>query len=341
MKNSAFCLVIALAAGSCLGAARPAEYQKAVRGEKSLISYCTFDSGDASDSVGRHHGKVVGKGARFDAGLVGKAINFTAKTALVEFGYVPEFAFKDGSGTIEVLINHSGYSGGTNYVFAQRSGWAKDSMRYGFSMTKLDTMDVVSRGVRPNFARCRVILTQNQWHHLAVVYSGGGFVQAYLDGNKLPITGRAPLEKGADKHTFHLGAPNAKPDWECWSGKFDELAIYGDALDEKTIVQHAKLAGCARPLAKKPAARAAPKQTVKYDAKPLSDALADLSTAFGDKYPDAKEYAAELKALDALTDAADRLAKFDHLDGIEQKFRKAIDSGRKLYDKDVPPPPAL
>ena len=115
MKNLICCIVIALTAGASLGGdAKPAEYQKAIRGEKSLISHYTFDAGDASDSVAKNHGKVVGKGVKFDVGLAGKAINFTAKTALVEFGYVPAFVFKDGSGTIEVLLNHNGATSGTN-----------------------------------------------------------------------------------------------------------------------------------------------------------------------------------------------------------------------------------
>ncbi|MBL7219880.1 MAG: hypothetical protein ISS69_07195 [Phycisphaerae bacterium] len=249
--------------------AKPAEYQKAVRGVKSLISYYTFDAGDAVDSIAKNHGKVVGKGAKFVPGVAGKAINFTAKTALVEFGYVPDFAFKDGSGTVEVLLNHSGYKGGTNFVFAQRKGWETNSMRHGVCLTKLNEIWVVSRGTGENFAKGKLFLSQNQWHHLAVVYSGGGFAGAYLDGNKLSINGRAPLVKSADKHTFHLGAPNAKPDWECWSGKFDELAIYADPLDEKTIVQHAKLAGCLRKLPTDPVAAQAFKSTVKFDDYPL------------------------------------------------------------------------
>ncbi|MDP6543081.1 MAG: hypothetical protein QGH60_03765 [Phycisphaerae bacterium] len=256
--------------GVSLGAdAKPADYQKAVRSTKSLISYYTFDAGDAADSVAKNHGKVVGKGVKFDAGVAGKAINFTAKTALVEFGYVPEFAFKDGSGTIEVLLNHSGAKGGSNYVFAQRSGWAKNSMRYGFCLTQMKQMDIVSRGSNPNFARVPLIVAQRQWHHLAVVYDGGKLARAYLDGNRLSIRGKAQLVAAADKHTFHLGAPNAKPDWECWSGKFDELAIYGDAIDEKTIVQHAKLAGCVRKLPTDPAAAQAFKSTVNFDDYPL------------------------------------------------------------------------
>ncbi|MDP6047596.1 MAG: hypothetical protein QGG25_18440, partial [Phycisphaerae bacterium] len=270
MRNLICCVVIAVAAGALLAAdAKPAEYQKAVRGEKSLISYYTFDAGDAADTVAKNHGKVVGKGAKFDAGVAGKAINFTAKTALVEFGYVPEFAFKDGSGTVEVLLNHSGYKGGTNFVFAQRKGWETNSMRQGICLTKLNEIWVVSRGSTENFAKGKLLLSQNQWHHLAVVYRGGGFVSAYLDGNKLSLNGRAPLVKDADKHTFHLGAPNAKPDWECWSGKFDELAIYADPLDEKTILQHARLAGCIRKLPTDPAAAQAFKSTLNFKDYPL------------------------------------------------------------------------
>jgi hypothetical protein len=263
-------LVIALATGVCLAAdAKPAEYQKAVRGEKSLISYYTFDAGDATDSVAKNHGKIVGKGAKFDAGVAGKAINFTAKTALVEFGHVPEFAFKDGSGTIEVLLNHRGHTDGTNYVFAQRSGWGKNMMRYGFCLTQMKQMDIVSYGASPHFARTPVIVTQGQWHHLAVVYDGGKLARAYFDGNKLPTIGIAPLVAAADKCTFHLGSPRPVPDWECWSGKFDELAIYADAIDEKTILQHAKLAGCTRKLPTNPAAPQAFKSTLNFKDYPL------------------------------------------------------------------------
>ena len=302
-------LLVHSGGASLAAGAKPVEYQKAVRDTKSLISYYTFDAGSAADSVAKNHGKIVGGGAKFDAGVAGKAINFTAKTALVEFGYVPEFAFKDGSGTIEVLFNHSGATGGSNYVFAQRSGWAKNSMRYGFCLTHMKQMDIVSRGSNPNFAKVPLIVKQNQWHHLAVVYDGGKLARAYLDGNRLSINGQAQLVAAADKHTFHLGAPNAKPDWECWSGRFDELAIYGDAIDEKTIVQHARLAGCLRKLATKPA----PKQAIKYDTAPLAAVLGDLVSTFGEKYPNAKKYAAELKTLESHKTDADFQAKFEAL----------------------------
>ena len=321
-------VLLVYSAGASLGAdAKPSEYQKAVRATRSLISYYTFDAGNTADSVAKNHGKIVGKGVKFDDGLAGKAINFTAKTALVEFGYVPEFAFKDGSGTVEVLLNHSGYKGGTNFVFAQRKGWETNSMRHGVCLTKLSEIWVVSRGERENFARGGLIVTQGQWHHLAVVYRGGGFVSAYLDGKKLAIRGRAPLVEAADKHTFHLGAPNAKPDWECWSGKFDEFAIYADPLDEKTIVQHAKLAGCLRkpPVKAPPKPKPAPKLPVKFDTKPLTDAVGDLTTTFGAKYPKGKEYAAQLAAIDSLKQAtAGDKTKLADLDAKFQALRRKI-----------------
>jgi hypothetical protein len=34
-----------------------------------------------------------------------------------------------------------------------------------------------------------------------------------------------------------------------------------------------------------------------------------------------------------------RLKKFNYLDGIEQRYRKAIDMGKKLYDRDIETPP--
>jgi len=316
---------------------KSAEYQKAVRATKSLISYYTFDGETANDSVARNHGKVVGSGAKYTPGAVGKAICFTAKTALVEFGYVPAFAFKGGSGTVELLLNHSGHTGGTNYVFAQRSGWAPNSMRYGFCLPELTSMIVASRGSRANLARERLVVTQNQWHHLAVVYEDGKFVRAYFDGNRMNLSGQVPLVKAADKFTFHLGATNAKPDWECWSGRFDELAIYGAAIDEKTIVRHAKLAGCLRELVqkappKKPAP--APRSTVEFDTKPVRAAVQDLAVAFGDRYPKAGEYLKGLDGLDRLKEEAGSDASM--LKELDTKFavlrRKALISNPLLAE---------
>ena len=307
-----FALLVHSAGAALAADAKPADYQKAVRGAKSLISYYTFDAGSAADSIAKNHGKIVGSGGKFVPGVAGKAICFTAKTALVEFGYVPAFAFKDGSGTVEVLLNHSGAAKGTNFVFAQRKGWETNSMRHGFCLPNLNEIWIVSRGSGPNIAKRPLIVTQNQWHHLAVVYDGGKLARAYLDGNRLSLSGQAPLVAAADKHTFHLGAPNAKPDWECWSGSFDELAIYGDAIDEKTIVKHAALAGCLRKLPVKapPKPKPAPKLAIKFDTKPLAAAVSDLIATFGAKYPNGKEYIAQLAALDSLKKDADFHAKF-------------------------------
>ena len=63
---------IALVALLVASAATAGEYAKAVRSEASLISYYTFDDASPKDTKAAHHGKIVGSGVSYPAGLKGR-----------------------------------------------------------------------------------------------------------------------------------------------------------------------------------------------------------------------------------------------------------------------------
>ena len=284
------------------------EYQKTVRAQSSLISYYTFDEAAPKDTVAGHHGKIVGGGVAYVAGPkgLGKAICIREGKAVVEFGHVKEFAFADGSGTIEVLLRNSGQNtGGWNFIFAQRNGWAPNSMRYGFCFPNLRAINIVSRGARPSFAKAAVAIEPGKWYHLAVVYDKGKSAAAYLNGRALKLSGAAPLADGAKGRTFHLGGPNPVPDRETWAGSFDELAIYADALPADTIRKHARLAGCDAPIraTATPPKRRLPAPPAGGNHEALRKAIADLMETFGDRYPKGAEFLKRLEAVAKTGDA--------------------------------------
>ena len=226
------------------GCASKNKYQQLVEAESSLISHYTFDNGTAGDSFSDNDGKIIGNDVSFAPSIknFGNAITVSNRDGFVEFGYVPEFAFKDGSGTIEVLLRHSGVKAvhDSNYIFAQRQSWGQNSMRYGICYPGLTQLTINSYGEKTDVAFTQTPLEADVWHHFAVVFDEGVLKTAYINGQPLKLQGAVSLPDSADQHTFHLGASSAQVDTECWDGSFDELAIYADALSAETISKHAK-----------------------------------------------------------------------------------------------------
>ncbi len=103
-----------------------ARYQATVLGESSLISYYTFDAGDAQDARNAHPGTIVNTVA-FEAGpggVTNQSLALDGISGHVDLGQVAAFDFTSGSGTDEGWIR-ANWSEIPNYdpcILADRDG---------------------------------------------------------------------------------------------------------------------------------------------------------------------------------------------------------------------------
>ncbi|MGZ6982891.1 MAG: LamG-like jellyroll fold domain-containing protein [Ilumatobacteraceae bacterium] len=80
------------------------------------------------------------------------------------------------------------------------------------------------------------LITANNWHYYALVWSDGASADLYVDGVKRASVPIGSSWKGGDKLLFGhaAGAGLTNP----WQGRVDEAAVYDTALSATTIQQH-------------------------------------------------------------------------------------------------------
>jgi len=207
-----------------------ANYQATVLGESSLLSYYTFDAGDAQDAKSANPGTVAnvvsyGPGP---GGVSNMSLTLDG-TGHIDLGQVADFDFADGTGTVEGWIRPD-WTNPAPYdpvVFADRdadgSVWSVHVSQWkiwiGNFATGLQNLDIFSNG---------------EWHHYAIVFDAGT-VSMYWDGiprgsfsQSLPL-----LPK-----TTQIGSSTPTTTTEGWMGGLDEVAFYGDALGAGTVWNH-------------------------------------------------------------------------------------------------------
>ncbi len=207
-----------------------ARYQATVLGETSLISYYTFDDGDARDARNAHPGTVANS-ATYEAGY-GGVTNLALildGTGHVDLGYVPEFEFGGGSGTVEGWIRADWTQGAAGYnpcLFAARDGGSDWSVH----------MEQWSHQVGNFSSGFQMLSTpySSGWHYYAIVFDAG-FVSMYWDGQ--PLGAFAQTINFLSKPT-QLGSSTPTATTEGWIGGLDEVAFYSTALGADTIWNH-------------------------------------------------------------------------------------------------------
>lgn len=209
-----------------------ARYQAAVQRETNLISYYTFDAGDASDWKGLHPGEVIGS-ALFDAGL-GDATNKTLLldgSSQVSLGAVSDFDFPGGTGTVEAWIRADWTGVGYNpCLFA-----ARDGGNVNWSIHMNSGKDAIGDWNGANYFALPVSGIGTAWHHFAMAF-GDNHWTLYLDGEQI---GTVSQSIGAipDAPT-QIGSVAASAPAEAWVGALDEVAFYKTELSADSIRSH-------------------------------------------------------------------------------------------------------
>jgi hypothetical protein len=211
-----------------------APYQGAVRSESSLISYYTFDVGDAKDSKGTNDG--VGLGTVSFGGGVGQGSDQALVldgTGNINVGLVEAFDFTNGNGTVEAWIRPE-WSTDPGYdpcLFANR---VASSFQVDWSIHMNRNRDAIGSW-NGMFYQTRAVGGTAGWHHYAIVF-GDGQVAMYWDGQPLG-TFAQPIAMAAGLST-QIGSSDPLTTTEGWIGGLDEIAFYNTTLSAAAIQNH-------------------------------------------------------------------------------------------------------
>ncbi len=207
-----------------------ANYQATVQAASSLISYYTFDAGDAQDTKNAHPGTVAnvvaygtGPGGVTNASLV------LDGTGHIDLGQVADFDFADGTGTVEgwVQANWDNPAPYDPTFFADRDGGSVWSVH--MSRWKVETGNFSSG------YQALALPNGNGWHHYAIVFNAGT-VSMYWDGK--PQGSFFQSINSFLTKTTQIGSSAPGTTSEGWLGNLDEVAFYSDALSSETVLNH-------------------------------------------------------------------------------------------------------
>ncbi|HYG33305.1 MAG TPA: LamG-like jellyroll fold domain-containing protein, partial [Clostridia bacterium] len=217
-------------------------YQAVVAAEPGLISYYTFDAGDARDAKGTNAGVVanmVGFGG--GVGLVTNLALILDGTGHIDLGQVPDLDFTNGTGTIEAWIRPDWTSASyAPCLFANR---VASTFQVDWSLHMVQAKDAIGswNGL---FFQTLGLVNPGGWHHFAVVF-GGGKVTMFWDGQTIGSFGQAiNLVTGLPAQ---IGSSEPGTTQEGWMGAIDEVAFYTSSLEGGAIQKHylAMVAGVA------------------------------------------------------------------------------------------------
>ena len=209
-----------------------AKYQAAVRQEGSLVSYYTFDGGDANDTKSVNHGYPVdeigfGKGV---GGQTDQALVLTG-TGHVGLGWVDAFDFANQTGTFEAWIR-ADWDTAPGYnptIAADRDG--------GSTSWSLHMMQPKAQIAHWNGSAVAVADIPNAgkgWHHFVSTFDGSTW-SAYWDGE---LANSTTQDFGvAPESPTQLGSASDYGQ-ERWVGALDEVAFYSAALSADAVRAH-------------------------------------------------------------------------------------------------------
>ncbi|RME94125.1 MAG: hypothetical protein D6766_06660 [Verrucomicrobia bacterium] len=211
-----------------------AAYQQAVKSEPGLISYYSFDLGDALDDVGPYPGYLDGDALPVD-GLAGgpdMAIQIT-ETGFVGLGQVDAFDFADGVGTVEGWIRADWAPGGgyNPAIWADRDG---GPVNWSIHMRRSDKAAIMHWN-GSQVATVPIPPAGDGWHHLVCVFEGDQWT-VYWDGELAGTRTQAFGTAGPDVPT-QLGS-SSSTGTEQWLGAIDEVAFYSTALSAEAVRRH-------------------------------------------------------------------------------------------------------
>jgi hypothetical protein len=219
-----------------------ASYQAAVKNTPGLISYYTFDDGNANDSVGSNNGTLAGT-ATLAPGVGGAPSLgvYLDGHGWVKLGRVPAFDFSSGTGSVEAWVQAAWpltFSAYNPCLFADRDLGTINNELLCWSVHMASTQRGVGVWNGTSWQPQTIPAPGTNWHHLAIVWDNSqGFptTTTFWDG-----AGVGETDQGLDTvgETTQLGSSTDDAVSEGWIGMLDEVAFYSTALSTNTVAAH-------------------------------------------------------------------------------------------------------
>jgi Concanavalin A-like lectin/glucanases superfamily len=207
-----------------------ADYQSAVTNEPGLISYYTFEQGDASDAYGTNNGTLMGTTVFTNGvGGAGKAL-LLGGAGRVDLGVVDAFAFPAETGSVEAWVQ-AGNLGGNGCMAANRDVYSRWSLHMNSDKGGIGMWNGAAY-----FPTIPIPNAGTAWHHMVAVFDAGNFT-LYWDG-ALAGTVARPLGYTDVTQGTQLGSNNPGAQGEAWVGMLDEVALYSTALTPQAVQAH-------------------------------------------------------------------------------------------------------
>ncbi|HII68932.1 TPA: LamG domain-containing protein, partial [Candidatus Woesearchaeota archaeon] len=192
--------------------------------DTGLESYYSFDSGDASDSIGNRHGII--NSAVSSQGKIGQGMQFDGASNInlgnSNFGITNAF-----SAVFWVNFDTTAYSPGTSII---ENGYMSRPFSIDVSANKL-YFDVATISVTTRIYSSSTIST-GEWVHIAVTY-GDGYQRIYINGARAASTQNSGDIRIEGSSMYVGGMPDNF--MSMLNGKIDELRIYSRALTEEEV----------------------------------------------------------------------------------------------------------
>lgn len=218
---------------------------------QDLVAHLTFDS-DYSDTSGRgNHGSAVGAPKLVEGRIGSKALGFSTKKDGSSFNYVTlgtprdlDFGF-DADYSISFWVRIGKFS--RDPVLIANKSWEGSGSRVGYALAlgadgRFQWNFKEQVGERADYDTAGGVLSDSQWHHVAVSFQRGGQALTWIDGKlvdsqSLPTSGTLietglPLNIGQDGSGTYTENGNA----EIEDGTMDDVAIWRRAISNEEVL---------------------------------------------------------------------------------------------------------
>ena len=204
---------------------------------EGLLLYYPFE-GNANDATsGQHHGSSVG-GIAYMSGAIGRAVQFDGTNDYIYTQYTPAFKTDDHF-TIAFWIKCGPQPDDTMILGYKKD--LKQGISFNFYQDTLVATLYDDSGAQSGLQSTST-LSDNTWHHVAMVVDGpGGTLSLYIDGVGQDTGQRiGSADINADHSMwFALGAQNHSVDGiiHYYSGSMDDLRFYNRSLTVADLTQ--------------------------------------------------------------------------------------------------------
>lgn len=185
-----------------------------------MVSYWTFNVGDAHDDYNGNHGTV--NGAVPETGLIGGAMSFDGMDDYIE---IPSVSLYELTFTAWLKVNDP-YNINNKRIFTLTGG----SHFYALQGNSGSSLSYVVDGNEVN--EYEWAFPYNEWTHITVTYSGST-VKVYKNGQLEEI---GSLSGSPITGTFYIGGTDIYGGGY-WDGLIDEVAVFNRALSDSEIQQ--------------------------------------------------------------------------------------------------------